>query len=246
VKAVFSENGLTKISNDLNKADKEKKAIQPVNAAIGITASQSLLVGCDIVIVEGPSDQYYLTMIKNHLISTGQFQPQKELVFIPVGGVKGIKPVVSIIQGTQSELPFVLLDSDAAGKGAQSDLEKGFYKSDKSKILESDTFTGKKGSEIEDLIPIGLIIDNFNKLFRADEDLELDTIEPSSPILPQLEAFAKLNNISLAQGWKAELSVRIKQKFKGEVDSELEKVCVKLFKSIQKKKPENDNKKVAA
>lgn len=39
VKAVYTEKGLTKASNDISKADKEKKAIQPVNAAIGITAS---------------------------------------------------------------------------------------------------------------------------------------------------------------------------------------------------------------
>ncbi|HAU9810011.1 TPA: ATP-binding protein [Legionella pneumophila] len=64
VKAVYTQNGLTRASNDLSKADKEKKAIQPVNAAIGITASQSLLIGCQIIIVEGISDQMYLTMIK--------------------------------------------------------------------------------------------------------------------------------------------------------------------------------------
>ena len=80
VKAVYTERGLTKASNDISKADKEKKAIQPVNAAIGITASQSLLIGCDIVIVEGVSDQFYLTMIKNHLVSKGKFKPKKELV----------------------------------------------------------------------------------------------------------------------------------------------------------------------
>lgn len=94
VKAVYTEKGLTKASNDISKADKERKAIQPVNAAIGITASQSLLVGCEIVIVEGTSDQFYLTLIKNHLISKGKFNPNKEMVFIPVGGAKGVKPVV--------------------------------------------------------------------------------------------------------------------------------------------------------
>lgn len=246
VKAVFTENGLTKISNDLNKADKERKAIQPVNAAIGITASQSLLIGCDVVIVEGPSDQYYLTMMKNYLISAGKFQPQKELVFIPVGGVKGIKPIVSIIQGTQAELPFILLDSDKPGKDIQSDLKKGFYNSDTGKVLESDTFTGKSGSEIEDLLPLELIIDNFNKLFSGDEDLEINTIDSSLPILPQLETFAQTNNINLPHGWKAGLSARIKQRFKGEVAPELEKVWMQLFKSMQKKKVGNDNKVKAA
>jgi predicted ATPase len=235
VKAVYTEKGLTKISNDLNKADKERKAIQPVNAAIGITASQSLLVGCDIVIVEGVSDQFYLTMIKNHLVATGKFKPKKELVFMPVGGVKGIKPVVSIVQGSTAELPFVLLDSDTAGKEAQTSLKKGFYNNDDSKVLEADIFTGKKGSEIEDLIPLDLIVDNFDRLFRTDEGIELADLDGSKPVIPQLEAFASNNQIDLKNfiGWKVELSKRIKQKFKGDISDELEQSWISLFETLQ-------------
>ena len=233
VKAVYTEKGLTKASNDISKADKEKKAIQPVNAAIGITASQSLLVGCDIVIVEGVSDQFYLTMIKNYLVSKGKFQPKKELVFIPVGGAKGVKPVVSIIHGNNSDLPISLLDSDAAGKQIQQSLKQGLYKGDKDKIIETDTFTGKEGSEIEDLIPVNIIIDSFDRLFRSEDGLEADAIDTNAPIVPQLEKFAEDNQITLELGWKVELSKKVKQKFKFDVTDDLENKWSDLFGKLQ-------------
>lgn len=234
VKAVYTEKGLTKVSNDLNKADKEKKAIQPVNAAIGITASHSLLVGCTIVIVEGISDQLYLTLIKNYLISKKKFTPKKELVFIPVSGVAGIKPVVSIIYGSTSELPISLLDSDNAGKQFQESLKQGLYSNDQDKVIETDTFTDRTGSEIEDLMPTDLLIDSFDRLFRGDREIEDAGIKTSAPIVPQLKKFAKENEIDLEVGWKVELGKRIKQRFKGEVDEKLEGKWKDLFDKLQR------------
>ncbi len=233
VKAVYTEKGLTKASNDLSKADKEKKAIQPVNAAIGITASQSLLVGCDIIIVEGVSDQFYLTMMKNHLIAKGKFKPQNEMVFIPVGGAKAVKPVVSIIQGVNSKLPFSLLDSDKTGKQFQTSLKQGLYNNEKDKVLETDTFTGKNGSEIEDFIPVDLIVEGFDRLFRPEDGIEANNFNLENPIIPQLEKFAEDNQIELGDpSWKVEISKRVKKKFNGGNLDDLEEKWIKLFKAF--------------
>lgn len=241
VKAVYTEKGLTKASNDISKADKEKKAIQPVNAAIGITASQSLLVGCEIVIVEGTSDQFYLTLIKNHLIAKGKFTPKREMVFIPVGGAKGVKPVVSIVHGSQSNLPFAILDSDETGKVFQQSLKNGFYATEKDKVLEMDTFTGKTGSEVEDLLPLEILVDSFDRIFKTEDGIEISALNEKEPIVPQLKKFADQNSIELDMGWKVELSKRVKLKFKGDVPEELEKNWAALFKRLVTDDPKVKN-----
>jgi hypothetical protein len=233
VKAVYSENGFTKASNDISKADKDKKAIQPVNAAIGITASQSLLVGCDIVIVEGVSDQFYLTMMKNHLVSKGKFKPKREMVFIPVGGAKGVKPVVSIIQGSTNNLPYALLDSDKTGKEFQTSLKQSLYSNEKAKVLETDTYAGKQGSEIEDFIPATLIVDSFDRLFRPDAEISVSDLDLAKPIVPQLEAFAQDNQITLEPGWKVEISKKVKEKFSGDLPDDLTGKWEALFNALQ-------------
>ena len=208
-----------------------------MNAAIGITAAQSLLVGCDIVIVEGVSDQFYLTMIKNYLIAKGKFKPKRELAFIPVGGAKGVKPVVSIVYGNTQKLPFVLLDSDETGKSFQKSLTSGLYKAkaDKEKVLETDSFCGKTGSEIEDLMPLERLLDSFEREFRLEESLEVDDVNADDPIMPQLEKIAAENDVELELGWKVEVGKRIKQKFSAstEVDDDLLKQWEALFKKFQ-------------
>jgi hypothetical protein len=75
VKAVYidKQTGRTKVSSNLrhDEADAEK-SIYPVHAALGLTVSDTLLLGCIPVLVEGPSDQIYLTMIKRYLIGKGK------------------------------------------------------------------------------------------------------------------------------------------------------------------------------
>lgn len=77
VKAVYidSETGRTKVSSNLryNETDAEK-SIYPVHAALGLTVSDTLLLGCLPILVEGPSDQIYLNLIKRYLVGTGDLK----------------------------------------------------------------------------------------------------------------------------------------------------------------------------
>ncbi len=76
VVAVYvAENGETKVSHDLREGNKEaEKSIYPVHTAIGITVSDTLLLGCTPVLVEGPSDQVYLIAVKNYLSKIGKYR----------------------------------------------------------------------------------------------------------------------------------------------------------------------------
>lgn len=185
-------------------------------------------------------------MIKNYLIAKGKIKPKREMVFIPVGGAKGVKPVVSIVQGSQSDLPYTILDSDETGKQFQKSLKSGFYSSEKEKILEMDSFSGKTGSEVEDIIPLEILVDSFDRLYRSEDGIELEDLDPKAPIIPQLKAFAAENDLDLEDGWKVELSKRIKQKFKGDVPDELEQSWVELFKAINSVPEKKDATKKAA
>ena len=73
-KVVYSDSkGKTKISDDLTIKKKEaQKSIYPINSAIGITISDTMLIGTKPIIVEGISDQIYLTHIKRILSNNSQ------------------------------------------------------------------------------------------------------------------------------------------------------------------------------
>ncbi len=212
-KVVYAgEDGKTNISDNLKiKKKVAQKSIYPINSAIGITISDTMLIGSKPIIVEGVSDQIYLTYIKRKLMKENALTFEQELVFMPVDGTKNIKPVVSIITGKEEELPIVLLDSDTAGEEKKKSLKKNLYKDeDENKLLSVKDYlhTKVEKAEIEDIMDENFIVDAVNREFHSElEDFEFDNKSKKS-IVEQIEDFAKENDIKLEEGWKVKIAKR--------------------------------------
>ncbi|MEP7109405.1 MAG: AAA family ATPase [Ferruginibacter sp.] len=240
VKAVYVDKstGRTKVSSNLRYDEADAaKSIYPVHAALGLTVSDTLLLGCIPVLVEGPSDQIYLTMIKRYLNSKGKLLNNRELVFIPVGGVRGMAPVTKLVMSRDNDLPYVLLDSDKAGKEYVKQLLTGMYREQKDKVLEVSTFLDDKEFEIEDLLPSKNFIEIVDRTFHSKNYFE-EAYNAGDPIVDQLEKWAKANNVALEKnGWKVDLSrVMINQfdRVMKDVPTDLEKRWDELFQSLLK------------
>lgn len=237
VKAVYidSETGRTKISSNLRYNDLDsEKSIYPVHAALGLTVSDTLLLGCKPILVEGPSDQIYLTLIKRFLIGNGNLKYSKEIVFIPTGGVKGMSPVSKLVASRDNELPTVLLDSDKAGEDFQKQLKSGKYIEQKDKVLGVKEFIGENIYEIEDLIEPETLIKIIDKKYRAENEFE-DFYKANHPIVDQIEDWAKKENILLEKGWKVEIARELQNKFDknfNKVDKEFIDIWSKLFETL--------------
>lgn len=217
VKVVYvDDNGYTVSSSNLREAEKisnKNNSVYAVHAALGLSISDILLQGCKSIIVEGPSDQYYLNAIKNYLINMKEIAPREELVFIPSGGVKGIKGISSLVAGKDGELPTVLLDSDKSGKDFKKKLLVETYQDFKDRIIEVNDIIVLENAEVEDLIPFTLLENHLTKVFRNVEDEEIgDIIRDDEAILPQIQNFAKKHGVPLEQGWKVDLARHVKQR----------------------------------
>lgn len=241
VKAVFidSKTGRTKVSSNLryNEEDAEK-SIFPIHAALGLTVSDTLLLGCLPILVEGPSDQIYLSIIKRYLIGKGLLRNTKEIVFIPTGGVRGMGPVTKLVSSRDDSLPVVLLDSDNVGKEYQKQLLKGRYRDEKEKVLGVADFLGKKEYEIEDFIPASSLISIIERQYRSDQYFE-DFYQEGEPIVNQIEAWAQKNRIQLEDGWKVEIARIAQNKFDKIMESvpkEMEENWKKLFEKLTMEK----------
>lgn len=231
-----NEDGLTEVSSDLRKNIKNNlSSVYAVHAALGLGVSDVLLQGCQMVVVEGVSDQYYLNAIKNYLISAKEIRPNKDIIFIPSGGVKNIASISSLIGGKNSDIPYIIIDSDKSGEDLKNKISNGLYKNSKDKILEIKDITGMAYSEVEDLFPYSLFEKPLLKLFKvADEDFD-EEYDSSKPIVDQIEEFARNNEIVLTSGWKVELAKAVKiqmQKNKPCVDKETLDNWKELFKKF--------------
>ena len=192
--------------------------------------------GSQVVVVEGVSDQFYLSAIKSALVRDQKYAPQRELVFAPAGGAKGVQGISSLISSVSDDLPMVVLDSDNAGLDFKSKLENGLYRDCKGRIVAVKQITGIEQSEIEDLIPYSFISKTVEKLLGVqDEDDEFEP-EEGKPILPQIESFAKSRGIELKPGWKVILSKAFKRTLLGKkqrtIPEKYMKMWVDLFEKI--------------
>lgn len=214
-KVVFvDDNGYTKVSEDLRAGEKKKNAtgaVYAVHAALGLSVSEGLLNGCDLIVVEGQSDQFYLNAIKQYLISTNKISPVKEMIFVPAGGVKSVKQLTSLIAGKQQELPVVVLDSDKSGEDYASKLKKELYSNDKDKILMIKNFVGIENAEIEDLFPEEILERPIERIINDRDFRFKDEFDNRKPIISQIEEWAKNYSIILDQGYKVELAKDIKR-----------------------------------
>tara|TARA_R110000868_G_scaffold170223_4_gene405435 strand:+ start:627 stop:2762 length:2136 start_codon:yes stop_codon:yes gene_type:complete len=241
LKAVYvdSKTGRTKVSSNLryNEEDAEK-SIFPVHAALGLTVSDTLLLGCLPILVEGPSDQIYLSLIKRYLVGKGELRNTKEIVFIPTGGVRGMGPVTKLVSSRDDSLPYVLLDSDNVGKDYQKQLTKGRYRDEKEKVIGIADFLGDKEYEIEDLIPANSLISIIDRQYRSDQYFE-DYYKKDEPIVDQIEAWATKNGIELENGWKVEVARIAQNRFNKVMESipkEMEENWKKLFEKLTTEK----------
>lgn len=216
VKAVYvGEDGTTQVSSNLRAGEgsaSQTNSIYPVHAALGLSVSDALLQGCQLVIVEGTSDQHYLTAIKNYLIAQGAFSPKREIVFVPSGGVRGVGPIVSILGGKNEALPYVVLDSDASGRDFSQRLISGLYQGAETRVLLIGDYCKVGNAEIEDLFPLPFLAKVASKLLRGPDDDFQDVAAEGVPVVTQIEKFTKENEISLTHGWKVEIATLVKSR----------------------------------
>lgn len=247
VRSVYiDETGKTVVSPDLRAAERMKgknqpQSIYPAHAALGLSVSDTLLVNCKPVLVEGESDQVYLSALKNLLISKGSIKPLKELIFIPTGGVKGIKATSAILSGANEIKPPVILDGDKPGQKMANELKADLYAADKEKVINVAEYTEIANGEIEDIFPkdkLARIVAKFlPRHEEVDEDFD-DIVVNDKPICNQIENFADTHGIPLEQGWKVRLATVVKREIlKGtdrvicEKDSQYNKI-VELFMKL--------------
>lgn len=240
-KVFIDVDGTSKASPDLGVRDgdpSQKGAGYAVHAAIGLSIAESLLLGCTPVVVEGASDQHYLTAAKTLLIAAGRLKPGRELVFPPADGAKGVKAVSTILMGRDDELPIVLLDSDEAGRTFAASLRKEMYAKSPELVLEVAKFAGMDNAEIEDLIPVEIFVSVLDRWQRGAVETFAEVHDAKKAIVPQIKEWAKRNKIELQPGWKGELATLVKtkllqlghQKMNGALDT-----WHKLFEAFQRR-----------
>ncbi|UNK46088.1 ATP-dependent nuclease [Arthrobacter sulfonylureivorans] len=140
----------TKITADVLRAGQE--TMFPLLAAIGVDLAQTLLIGPHQLLVEGPSDLLYLT-IMSEAVKTRTENTEAGLdprwSVVPAGGIEKMPAFISLFTGSNLNIAAMI---DVAAKGNQrldEIIAKGLI--DHASIVRLTEFTGTREADIEDL-----------------------------------------------------------------------------------------------
>lgn len=136
----------TKVSTEILTTQPD--TIFPLQGALGYELGQTLMVKPDNLVVEGPADIIYLTLLSEHLRQKARTGLDPRWALVPAGGIDKVPAFVALF-GSQLNVA-VVLDVAAGGNQKINDLvRRGILK--QSSLFPLTEITGTREADIEDL-----------------------------------------------------------------------------------------------
>lgn len=183
----------TTVSADILKTDAESAF--PLHAALGIELTQTLFVGPNVLLVEGPSDVIYLQYLSDQLIKAGKSGLDERWVLVPGGGITKLAAFLTLFGANQMTVA-VLVDSSVKNNKTIGNLKKNGKLYDAGIVQVGDAF-GIEEADIEDFLPEKLYVDLVNEAYRGalvNNPLKLDELPDGPRIVKRVEdAFVQRN-----------------------------------------------------
>lgn len=151
----------TKVSSEILSVNKD--TLFPLRSHLGYEIAQSLFVGENTILVEGPSDILYLQAVSHALRSRNREALDNRWVLCPSGGVDKVFAFVSLFSGNNLNIA-VLTDFSDGDKSRISRLKQSQILS-ASQIFTTSDFLGKNESDIEDFFTTELFLRIVNRAY---------------------------------------------------------------------------------
>lgn len=162
----------TKIRSDVLTTDPQTNF--PVFAAMGFEVTQTLIIGKNTLLVEGPSDILYLQAASAALKAAGRKHLSPSWAICPSGGIDKVLPFVRLFYGNKLNIA-VLTDFDRGQKRKLEDLHKAALL-EQDRIILATEIAGKEEADIEDFFDPAFFVDLVNKTYALKDEHEL-TVE---------------------------------------------------------------------
>ena len=233
-----TENGIV-VTSDLVEGPPEAKFV--LQAALGMDASQSLLVADHNLVVEGVHDHYILAGLSNWLKQNGKEGLPEDVRITPGTSASEAVHVATFMIGQRLNV-VALFDSDDEGRRAKDKLVKKwltqYTETHTEAILLGDAVGTSGDFELEDLFSDAFIIDIVEEVYSkqlANAEVDEIVLEDEGMIWKRIEGFMKDKGIQINKGT---LAKRLRQKLSNRQDAselpdETKEKAIKLFQKIR-------------
>ncbi len=154
----------TKVSAEVLRTD--QATVFPLQAALGYELAQTLFLGPNCLLVEGPSDLIFLQILGEASRDHGKEILDEQWVITPAGGASNLATFISLLGSNQLNLA-VLMDSARAETQRVRNLVASRHLSPRS-IVQLSEITGDPDSDIEDLFEEGFYLSLVNGAYSSD------------------------------------------------------------------------------
>lgn len=184
----------TKVGDEVLSLDPD--TVFPIQGALGYDISQSLFVGPDTFLVEGPSDLLYLQAFSAELQRRKKTPLDRKWTMCPSGGIDKVGAFLSLFAG--NKLHVAVLTDYASGQKSKIEQLKASKLLKTGHVLLATNFSGTSEADVEDLLGDDLYLELVNNALELDgkkpitaADLK-NTGEKSVRIVKRVEAAARL------------------------------------------------------
>lgn len=169
--------------------EKDPNTLFPLQAALGYDIAQNLFVSKNNLLVEGPADLIYLTVLSNILETEKRTFLKDSITIVPVGGLDKVSTFISLLRGSKLNVAC-LLDTFTDQKGKQKVDDLIMYKIIKEKnirFFNEFANNGKTTADIEDLFTKEEYLKLFNAAFDKEYSVKLSDLDSTiDTILKQI------------------------------------------------------------
>lgn len=167
----------TEISDTIQ--EKDPNTLFPLQAALGYDIAQNLFVSKNNLLVEGPADLIYLTVLSNILETEKRSFLKDSITIVPVGGLDKVSTFISLLRGSKLNVAC-LLDTFTDQKGKQKVEDLIMYKIIKEKnirFFNEFANNSKSTADIEDLFSKEDYLKLFNSAFDKEFSVKLTDLD---------------------------------------------------------------------
>lgn len=190
----------TKVRSDVLEVNDD--TLFPLQGALGYEVTQSLFIGANTWLVEGPSDILYLNVLSQALTKRRRVGLDPKWALCPSGGIDKIAPFVRLFRGNRINVAVL---SDIAN-GDKTKIE-NLKKADILKAGHFYTcadFTNQAESDVEDLFDVDLFVEMLNGAYKppAANAVTKDALMAAATtprIVKKAEALFKLMPATVAE-----------------------------------------------
>lgn len=163
--------------------EKDPDTLFPLQAALGYDIAQNLFISKNNLLVEGPADLLFLTIIGTLLESEKRECLKESVTIVPIGGMDKVSSFISLLRGSKLNI-VCLLDSFTDQKGRQrvDDLVKAKIIRDRNvRYFDEFVKTSNSKADIEDMFEKSEYLDIFNKAFPEYKDFVVADLDIKIP-----------------------------------------------------------------